>query len=73
MKVHQCNDEQNVTSHLIDDSVGEPVRSAAAGFFGEGGPGVGVLEDSFESAFDFLGELRTETGFLRIVIVDGLS
>ena len=73
MKMHQCNDEQNLTSYLIDDSVREPVRSAAAGSLGEGSPGFGVSKDSIESSFYFLGELRTETGFLRIVIVDGLS
>ena len=73
MKVHQCNDEQNVTSRLIDDSVGEPVGSAAASSLGEGRPGFGVLKDSFESSFYFLGELRTEAGLLRIVIVDDLS
>jgi len=73
MKVHQCNDEQNVASHLIDDSVREPVRSATAGSLGEGRPGFGVLKDSFDRSPDFLGELRTETRFLRFEIVSGLS
>ena len=61
MKVHYGDDKQNVASHLIDDSIGEPIRTAAASSFGEGRPGLRVLEDSFERLFDFLSELRAET------------
>jgi len=61
MKVHYRNDKHIVVSDLIDDPVGEPIRSAAAGSFGEWRPGFGVLEDSFESSFHLLGELPTET------------
>jgi len=47
MKVHQCNDEQNVPSDLIDDSVGEPIRSAAAGFSWRGASRLRGIEGFF--------------------------
>ena len=43
VEMHDRNDEHSITSNLINDALGELVRSAAAGPRGEQRPGFGIL------------------------------
>jgi len=72
MKVHDRNNQKNLASHLIDNSVRESVGSAAAGSLRNRCPGFGILQDSLDGTFYFFGELGAESLFLGFVIGNGL-
>jgi len=68
MKVHDCDNEQKIAPHLINNSVRESIGSAAAGTSRDGRPSVGVLKYSLDGALYFLNELGAESFSLGFVV-----
>jgi len=73
MKVHDRNNEQNIAPHLTNNSVGEPVGSAAACTPRDRRPSFGELKDPLDGAFYLFGELGAESLISGLVIGNGLN
>lgn len=60
MKMHDRNNQQNIVSNLINDSVGELIGPATAGSLRNRRPRFRVLQDSFDGPSYFFGELGAQ-------------
>jgi len=68
MKVHDCDNEQKIAPHLINNSVRESIGSAAAGTSRDGRPSLRVFEYSLNGALYFFSELGAESFFLGLIV-----
>jgi len=72
MKMHDCDDEHKIATHLISNSVRESVGSAAASTSRDGRPGFRIFQYSLNGALYFFSELGAEACLLSLVIGDRL-
>ena len=73
VEVHHCDNEDEVLSGLVQDPVRKPVRPTPAGTFGEGRPGLRMLNDAADRSLDLCGQFKSEAFTLGIVVRDRFS
>lgn len=68
-QVHDRNDQNFIVSFLVDHTIGKSVREAATGSLGERCPGIRIVEDALQCAFDFQCKLKAESGTEPVSII----
>ena len=71
MKMHNGNDEQDVASDLINDSIWKAHCPAAPCSLGDQRPSFRIFDNSDDGCLDLIRELKTKAVRLSVIVVDG--
>ena len=73
MEMHDCNDQNHVPSNLVEDAVGESIRSAPARALRQRSPCGRILDDASDCPVHLHRELESKPLAFVVVIGNGVD